>query len=86
VIDNNIFAGGTGLWRRPLSEMVAVKYDMPSNQISKPIKIVHTEYFNLAGQRLKMRNNKPFAPRNTLVIERKIDADGVAYPEAMVVR
>lgn len=93
VNDNYIFAGVDNLktymfavWRRPLSEMVAVKYAPPSNQISKPLKIVRTEYYNLNGQRLTVKNNKPVAPVNTIIIVRKIDVNGMVYPAKMIVK
>jgi hypothetical protein len=49
-------------------------------------KVLRTEYFGLNGQRLAVRNGKPVAPAHTLVIERKIDVNGVAYPHMIVTK
>ncbi|MDD5674340.1 MAG: hypothetical protein PHC61_09260 [Chitinivibrionales bacterium] len=78
--DKNIFAGTDGgLWRRPLSEMVAVKYHVSLNQAAKNIKIIRTDYFNFSGQKLPIRDNKPVAPANAFIIKRNIDVNGIAY-------
>jgi hypothetical protein len=49
-------------------------------------KIVSSEYFSVNGQHLAVRNGKPIVPAHTLVIERKIDVNGVVYPHMIVVK
>jgi hypothetical protein len=48
-------------------------------------KIARIEYFNLSGQRLNMRNNKPTPSINAIIIERKTRVNGiVSYGKTIV--
>jgi hypothetical protein len=49
-------------------------------------KIIRTEYFSLNGRRLAVRNGRPVAPSNTLVIVRSIDAANAVHANRTILK
>jgi photosystem II stability/assembly factor-like uncharacterized protein len=57
----------------------AIQYKPAPYKITNAPKILRTEYYNLIGQRLSVKNDKPIASKNALVIVRRIDMNGLSH-------
>jgi hypothetical protein len=83
-----LFAGTKdgGIWRRPISEIAAIKNELPKTINSRYSRILRTEYFSLNGRKLSVANGKAIAPAGMLVIKRSVEAGGVMRMSKVMIK